>query len=111
MRTPRSAASSQTRRMVEGSPAWKPQATLALVTTDEQGLVVGELPAAEAFAEVGVEVDDGRGHRVAHVCPFQKCSGAGPPVSGCAYRVLRACRGGPEGRGGACGSGPAGPYP
>ncbi len=32
MRTPRSAAVSQTRRITEASPAWKPQATLALVT-------------------------------------------------------------------------------
>lgn len=36
IRTPRSAASSQTRRMMDGSPAWKPQATLALVTTDSR---------------------------------------------------------------------------
>ncbi len=32
MRTPRAAAVSQTRRITEASPAWNPQATLALVT-------------------------------------------------------------------------------
>src|SRR4051794_39432012 len=32
MATPSAAARSQTRRMIEGSPAWKPHATLALVT-------------------------------------------------------------------------------
>src|SRR5687768_14581868 len=36
MTTPRSAAAATVRSMVRGSPAWKPQATLALVTTSSR---------------------------------------------------------------------------
>src|SRR5258705_13183369 len=36
--TSRSAARRQTARMMEGSPAWKPQATLALVTMSNRAL-------------------------------------------------------------------------
>ena len=49
-----------------GSPAWKPHATLALVIDVEQGIVVAQRPDAESLAEVAVEVDDGRGPRLAH---------------------------------------------
>jgi hypothetical protein len=51
--------------MVEGSAAWKPQATFALLTTAQQG-VVPEPPAPEALAEADVQVDPavtGGGHR------------------------------------------------
>src|SRR5215217_1361932 len=36
--TSRSAARRHTARMIDGSPAWKPQATLALVTTSSRAL-------------------------------------------------------------------------
>ena len=36
--TPRSAAAAHTRRMIDGSPAWKPQATLALETMSSSAL-------------------------------------------------------------------------
>src|SRR3954469_1927213 len=36
MATPTATARVHTRRMVEGSPAWKPQATFALVTTSSR---------------------------------------------------------------------------
>ena len=57
-------APAHARRMVSGSPAWKPQAMFALVTMRQQGLVVAEPPGAEALAEVGVQVDDVRARMV-----------------------------------------------
>ena len=46
------------RRIVSGSPAWKPQATLAELTMREHRGVVAHRPGAVALAEVAVEVDD-----------------------------------------------------
>src|SRR3954449_12292348 len=86
MATPPATAPAQTRRMVAGSPAWKPQATFALVTTPrsassspsrqmpnpsprpalEARRAAPEPPEPDPLAEVGVEVDGeraGAGHR------------------------------------------------
>ena len=64
--TPLAAARTHVARSVDGSPAWKPHATLALVTSAEQGLVVADLPDAVRLPDVAVEVD---GHGGAQVPP------------------------------------------
>ena len=61
--TPRATARSHTWRMVRASPAWKPQATLALLITLEQGGIITEPPHAETLTQVGVQVDH---HAVGH---------------------------------------------
>ena len=45
-----------TRAMIDGSPAWKPQATFALVTTSRSASSSPSAQCAEALTEVGVEV-------------------------------------------------------
>ena len=44
------------RRIVSGSPPWKPQARLAVVIARQQRVVSTELPVAERLAEIAVDV-------------------------------------------------------
>ena len=55
--TSASSASRRLVRIVPGSPAWKPQARLALDTCGEQRRVVAHPPGAERLAGVDVEID------------------------------------------------------
>ena len=47
--------SAQVRRMMAGSPAWKPQAMFAAVTTSSRASSSASLPAAVPLADVGRE--------------------------------------------------------